>query len=195
MQTLPRPWLRHGLRRGTVVVARFPGVAGLGPDPAPETVGVKRIVALPGEYVRMAADGGILVNDVPLPEPYLPGGRPASGEHFPAWLCDDGRILPAGRQPRAAGERRQPSLRPGARREHHRPGAVPVAPAPAEPPFPAPFRRSAGGAGRRGKVARHGHAQTRRWGTAAPTGGCGRPAPRCGATGRCGVPAARCSGS
>ena len=83
VQTLPRPWLRHGLRRGAVVVARFPGVAG------PETVAVKRIVALPGEYVLMAADGAILVNDVPLPEPYLPGGAPASGEHFPAWLCDD----------------------------------------------------------------------------------------------------------
>ena len=103
VQTLPRPWLRHGLRRGAVVVTRFPGAAG------PETVAVKRIVALPGEYVRMAADGGILVNDVPLPEPYLPGGRPASGEHFPAWLCDDDEyfLLGDNRAPRESADSRR----------------------------------------------------------------------------------------
>ena len=111
VQTLPRPWLRHGLRRGAVVVTRFPGPAGPEPglDAAPETVAVKRIVALPGEYVRMAADGGILVNDVPLPEPYLPGGAPASGEHFPAWLCDDDEyfLLGDNRAPRESADSRR----------------------------------------------------------------------------------------
>jgi signal peptidase I len=40
---------------------------------ARESVLVKRVVALPGERVRIE-EGTVLVDDVPLPEPYLRGG-------------------------------------------------------------------------------------------------------------------------
>ena len=77
------------LRRGQLVIARLPN--------APQRTVVKRIIALPGEYIRPDADGRITINDAPLPEPYLhpaavPGApsmsSPAS-PHFPAALCDD----------------------------------------------------------------------------------------------------------
>ena len=75
------------LQRGQLVIARLPNV--------PERMAVKRIVALPGEYIRPDAAGRITINDAPLPEPYLltaaiPGAPPSSASpHFPACLCGD----------------------------------------------------------------------------------------------------------
>ena len=82
------------LRRGQLVIARLPN--------APQRTVVKRIIALPGEYIRPDADGRITINDAPLPEPYLhpaaaPGLPPPSPTsasasasfHFPAGLCGD----------------------------------------------------------------------------------------------------------
>ena len=78
------------LRRGQLVIARLPN--------APQRTVVKRIIALPGEYIRPDADGRITINDTPLPEPYLhPAAAPGlpllspspDAAHFPAGLCGD----------------------------------------------------------------------------------------------------------
>ena len=85
--TLYQPAATRQLRRGQLVIAHLPN--------APERMAVKRIVALPGEYIRPDAAGRITINDAPLPEPYLhpdaaPGAPPASvSPHFPACLCGD----------------------------------------------------------------------------------------------------------
>lgn len=78
------------LRRGQLVIARLPN--------APARTVVKRIIALPGEYIRPDAEGRITINDAPLPEPYLhPAASPGlpllspspDAAHFPAGLCGD----------------------------------------------------------------------------------------------------------
>lgn len=57
-----RAYREHGPRRGDIVLLRDP-VDGT-------TLYVKRIVGLPGEWVRMTG-GRVLVNDKPLDEPYV----------------------------------------------------------------------------------------------------------------------------
>lgn len=57
------PFMRR-LRRGDIIALRRPGDDG---------VYVKRLIGLPGERIRMEA-GRVLVNDLPLDEPYLPEG-------------------------------------------------------------------------------------------------------------------------
>ena len=73
------------LQRGQLVIAHLPN--------APQRMAVKRIVALPGEYIRPDAAGRITINDAPLPEPYLhPDGAPtpsSASPHFPAGFCGD----------------------------------------------------------------------------------------------------------
>lgn len=88
-QTPSRATPSPELRRGQLVIARLPN--------APQQTVVKRIIALPGEYIRPDAAGRITINDAPLPEPYLhPAAAPGvplpsspPSPHFPATLCGD----------------------------------------------------------------------------------------------------------
>ncbi len=94
-----------GVRRGNLVVFHYP------PDPSRELV--KRIVAVPGDRLRLRG-GRLLLNDQPLPEPYalytpsrpeifrdeFPNLREADPNIDPRWwltlrrtLRDDGNLL------------------------------------------------------------------------------------------------------
>ncbi len=80
LHVLPTCWTRGGFERGAVVVAKSPVADG--------AYWVKRVVGLPGEFVTVSEDGGALINDAPLPEPYRAGvaGRQ---RRSPPWWCDD----------------------------------------------------------------------------------------------------------
>jgi signal peptidase I len=103
-----RPPVDREVQRGDVVVADVrgtwvPGRVPAGPvdgtvlDRAPaDAYVVKRVVALPGERVTCCRDGALLVDGVPVAEPYLRGS--AGEEPFdvvvPAgtvWLLGDNR--------------------------------------------------------------------------------------------------------
>ena len=61
--TNPRPrFALHAPRRGEVIVFRFPL------DPTKDFV--KRVVGVPGDTVELR-DGTVLIDSVPMPEPYL----------------------------------------------------------------------------------------------------------------------------
>ena len=86
---LPRRWNARGFPRGALVVVsppdEFPPAAS--PLHHPRPILVKRVVALPGEYVRVNPEGTVVINDAPLDEPY-PVSRAAGALPRPAhWLC------------------------------------------------------------------------------------------------------------
>ncbi len=79
LHVVPRSWTPGGYPRGAVVIAESPATSG--------EFWVKRVVGLPGELVAPGDSGKVLINDVPLPEPYL-SPSPSSPERTPPWLCD-----------------------------------------------------------------------------------------------------------
>lgn len=91
---LPRRWNARGFPRGALVVVSPPAAPSpAAPPPAaspahhPRPILVKRIVALPGEYVRVNPEGTVAINDAPLDEPY-PIFCAAGAMSRPAhWLC------------------------------------------------------------------------------------------------------------
>ena len=80
LHVVPLSWLPGGLRRGAVVVAKSPARDG--------SLWVKRVIGLPGEFIAVADDGGVRVNDAPLSEPYCIGAT-AGQRPSPPWFCDD----------------------------------------------------------------------------------------------------------
>ena len=99
LHVLPRSWTPRGFQRGAVVVAMSPAERGV--------FWVKRVIGLPGEFVWVADDGRVFIDDVPLPnvpsddvlsdnvpardalesEPYR-AEAPARAQGSPPWLCD-----------------------------------------------------------------------------------------------------------
>jgi len=80
LHVVPRSWTPCGFERGAVVVATSPGADG--------SFWVKRVIGLPGEFVAFADNGAVLIDDAPLPEPYLSGTPHEQPISLP-WLCDD----------------------------------------------------------------------------------------------------------
>lgn len=80
LHVVPRSWTPGGFDRGAVVVAMSPAADG--------SFWVKRVIGLPGELVAFAADGAILIDDAPLPEPYC-WETLHEQSSSPPWLCDD----------------------------------------------------------------------------------------------------------
>ncbi|MCY4418047.1 MAG: signal peptidase I [Chloroflexi bacterium] len=79
LHIIPPCWTPAGYPRGSVVVVMSPAQDG--------AFWVKRVVGLPGEFVTIQGAGGVLIDDSPLPEPYLSHPyHPA--EDTPPWLCD-----------------------------------------------------------------------------------------------------------
>ncbi len=75
---------RNNYDRGAVVIASIPTSSAPGADDA---VSVKRVVGLPGEYVRASKDGSVWIEDELLHEPYLtPEARAAPGPDL-SWPC------------------------------------------------------------------------------------------------------------
>ena len=79
------------IERGDVVVFRYPG--------DPEKSYIKRVIALPGDSLRIA-DGVVFVNGRALAEPYVPplyeDGRSLTEETLPAgayWVMGDHRSI------------------------------------------------------------------------------------------------------
>ena len=88
---LPRRWNPRGFPRGALVVVSPPAVppAALPSPYDPHPILVKRVVALPGEYVRVNPEGTVAINDAPLDGPYpvaraAGAGAPSRPAH---WLC------------------------------------------------------------------------------------------------------------
>ena len=79
LHVVPRTWTRNGYGRGAVVVVRSPAMDG--------SFWVKRVIGLPGEFVKVDTDGCVLIDDAPLPEPYHSHVQQAGGDTRP-WLCD-----------------------------------------------------------------------------------------------------------
>ena len=80
----PRWRRRHDYNRGAIVVASIPTSSAPGAD---DSISVKRVVGLPGEYVCAGKDGSVWIEDELLPEPYLtPAARAAPGPDL-SWLC------------------------------------------------------------------------------------------------------------
>lgn len=78
-----------GYRRGAVVVARIPT-----PGAADgSNVSVKRVVGLPGEYVRVEKDGAVWVDDRLLYEPYLKPATAAAPYVNRSWLCGEDEYI------------------------------------------------------------------------------------------------------
>lgn len=63
------PLLYRHIRRGDIVLCRYPGRYWRNLRFVPQTF-VKRVVGLPGETIEIA-DGVVLIDGEPLPEPYL----------------------------------------------------------------------------------------------------------------------------
>ena len=69
--------------RGDIIVfSRPPGLV------SGEEHLIKRVIGLPGDRVAFA-DGGVFINDQPLPEPYLPPGTETLQLTDPGCLLDD----------------------------------------------------------------------------------------------------------
>ena len=76
--------------RGAVVVASIPASSAPGADDA---ISVKRVVGLPGEYVRAGKDGSVWIEDELLHEPYLaPAARAAPGPDL-SWPCAEDEYI------------------------------------------------------------------------------------------------------
>ena len=85
---------------------------------------VKRVIGLPGEFVTAIDSGRIVIDDVPLTEPYLHRrDRPARRDLIVAMRRP--RVFPAGRQP--GRQQRQPSLRTHTVADDNRPRVAPLA--------------------------------------------------------------------
>ena len=80
---------------------------------------VKRIIGLPGDEITFA-DGVVVRNGAPVDEPYLTPGTVTTPKGTEPVDRARRSVLRAGRQPLLVD--RQPHLRAGRRREHHRPG-------------------------------------------------------------------------
>ena len=80
LHVIPQALSDSPFPRSAVVVARSSASDGV--------FWVKRVVGLPGEFVAVDDRGGILVDDVPLCEPYLADSLLKSSPPS-AWLCDD----------------------------------------------------------------------------------------------------------
>ena len=86
----PRLRKRGRYDRGAVVVARIPTSSASG---VADSISVKRVVGLPGEYVRAGKDGSVWIDDELLDEPYLtPAAQRAPGSGL-SWPCDDGEYV------------------------------------------------------------------------------------------------------
>ena len=86
LHAIPRAWAPRGFARGAVVVAQSPASDG--------HLWVKRVVGLPGELVAVTEGSEVLVNDVPLSEPYRQrtpdrAGPAGTGPRPARWWCDD----------------------------------------------------------------------------------------------------------
>ena len=84
-------WRRgHNYSRGVMVVASIPTSSA--PNAA-DSISVKRVVGLPGEYVRAGKDGSIWIEDELLHEPYLtPAARAAPGPDL-SWPCAEDEYI------------------------------------------------------------------------------------------------------
>ena len=80
LHVVPRSWTPDGYRRGAVVVVKSPAMDG--------SFWVKRVIGLPGEFVTAIDSGRIVIDDVPLTEPYCTAGTDQRAETS-SWLCDD----------------------------------------------------------------------------------------------------------
>ena len=72
------------IARGDIVVAHDPRLL--------DTDYIKRIIGLPGEHVRIGADG-ILINERSLAEPYLTEGKWSVDGSVSQWLLAEGEYL------------------------------------------------------------------------------------------------------
>lgn len=79
LHVVPRSLTRNGYRRGSVVVVKSPA--------RDDSLWVKRVVGLPGEFVEVREDGSVLIDDTPLREPYRSPAKTSGGDALP-WLCD-----------------------------------------------------------------------------------------------------------
>ena len=84
MLLAPAPGRRGNYDRGAVVAARIPTSSAPG---AADAISVKRVVGLPGEYVRAGKDGSVWVEDELLCEPYLTTAARAAPGPGLSWLC------------------------------------------------------------------------------------------------------------
>ncbi|MXZ91976.1 MAG: signal peptidase I [Chloroflexi bacterium] len=80
LHVIPQALSDSPFPRSAVVVARSSASDGV--------FWVKRVIGLPGEFVAVDDCGGILVDDVPLCEPYL-ADSPSHPSPPSAWLCGD----------------------------------------------------------------------------------------------------------
>lgn len=81
---------RHDYNRGVIVVASIPTSSAPG---AADSISVKRVVGLPGEYVRAGKDGSVWIEDELRPEPYLtPAARAAPGPDL-SWPCAEDEYI------------------------------------------------------------------------------------------------------
>ncbi|HEX9069008.1 MAG TPA: signal peptidase I [Ktedonobacterales bacterium] len=82
-------------QRGDIIVFQAPDAALKQCPPADRdpngTDFVKRIIGLPGDTVQLNPDGSVLVNSLPLQEPYLPAITPAEATH--SWLLGKDEYL------------------------------------------------------------------------------------------------------
>ena len=78
-------YLRQPPQRGDIVILRDPSSSNS------ENLLVKRIIGLPGETVKVA-QGQVLINGVPLNEPYISSAMPYRGE----WKLPDGQYFVLG---------------------------------------------------------------------------------------------------
>jgi signal peptidase I len=80
LHVVPRSWTPDGYRRGAVVVVKSPAMDG--------SFWVKRVIGLPGEFVTAIDSGRIVIDDVPLTEPYR-NAVTDQRQKTSSWLCDD----------------------------------------------------------------------------------------------------------
>lgn len=80
LHIVPRSWTPGGYRRGAVVVVKSPAMDG--------SFWVKRVIGLPGEFVTAIDGGRVVIDDVPLTEPYSTTVTDRAHKTS-SWLCDD----------------------------------------------------------------------------------------------------------
>lgn len=85
LHVVPRSWAFGGYRRGDVVVAKSPAVPG--------EYWIKRVIGLPGEFITVNANGGVLIYDSVLSEPYVSTARTISESNLPWWCEGDEYFL------------------------------------------------------------------------------------------------------
>ena len=87
--TGPAPNTHGRYERGSVVAAHMPAP---GRD-SEIRIGVKRVVGLPGEFVRVRTDGSVWIEGELLREPYLKPEDPAEESAQLSWLCGDDEYI------------------------------------------------------------------------------------------------------